>query len=1191
MSAHPAPRHLEYYALGKCRSEIEAETIARHLEGCETCRRAVEQVPPDPFLAKLRVHAPAPAPVDRSDDPDRTVDRGPAPAAEALPTVPGFEVTAVIGRGGMGVVYAARDVELDRNVALKTVRAGPAGAGPAVLRFHREARITARLQHLGVPPVHKFGQLPDGSPYLAMKLIRGRTLAELLGARAPADELPRFVQLFEQVCHVVACAHSKGVIHRDLKPSNVMVGEFGEVQVMDWGLAKELGAGGADGATGFWCEAAGGAADETRDGSVLGTPAYMAPEQARGEGARVGPAADVFALGATLCELLTGRPAFRGTRVAEVLARAARGDTSEALDRLDGCGADPELVDLAKACLAADPGDRPPTGKAVAERVAAYRAGVEDRVRRAELDRAAAEARVREQRRKRYWQLAAALLLAGAGAGAWAWDHEAARRRGEDEKRAVRDAEAINSLIDQCRAALKAEDAVMARALFREIEKRTREGAGREPHDAIERCRRDLAMLERLDGIDAMRWTIGATGELTADDPERASGEEVVALSSRWGGDPARAPRNLLQHKKAPARWREAFAQFGIALGATKPDEAARLVHESAIADRLIGVLDHWLVWEPSEDLLAVLRVTDPDRYRNAVRAALRREDVKEVQKLADRPEALALPPRFAFALGERKVILAPARRLQILAAADRQRPGDFVLLMTLGTHYPANQKEGAAERMAWFQAAVAVRPTSTVAWNNLGVAKKDFGDLDGAAAAYREALRLDPNHAAAHNNLGVALLETGDPAAPLPALRDAVRLDPQDAVAWANLGTACRRARRLDEAADAFRRAVALDPADVNSRQWWGRVLFEKGELKGAEAVFREAVRRHPDSSACQVGLGKVLGHAGDREGQRAAYERAIALDPKNAQAHVNLGVYFSEEGSARAAEAEWLEAIRLSNHAGAHFNLGLLRDRRNDRAGAAACYRAAIAADPRYADAYLNLGTLLGRDKEWAEMARVCQEGVKGAPTDARLRSNLGFALRHQGRFEAAAAEYRTALDLDPKCAQAHNGIGYIRLCQKDYRGAAEAFERAVDADRTYSLATFYLGVALSKQGKTREAGAAYARAVELGVKLAPSHNNLGFEFARLKDWEAAADQMREAIRLEPEDRDYPFHLGLILADQGRLDEAEAVFRDLVARYPTFARGHYNVGLVRAEKSDQKAAIAAFRAAIRIDPKFAEA
>src|SRR5262249_7478168 len=147
---------------------------------------------------------------------------------------PGFELLGELARGGMGVVFAARDLALDREVAIKTLLPGRSVESSIVRRFEREARMTARIPHPGVPATHTLGTLPDGRPFLAMKLVRGRTLADLLNDRkSPAEELPRFVGIFEQICQTVGFAHSQGIIHRDLKPANVMVGAFGEVQVMD----------------------------------------------------------------------------------------------------------------------------------------------------------------------------------------------------------------------------------------------------------------------------------------------------------------------------------------------------------------------------------------------------------------------------------------------------------------------------------------------------------------------------------------------------------------------------------------------------------------------------------------------------------------------------------------------------------------------------------------------------------------------------------------------------------------------------------------------------------------------------------------------------------------------------------------------------------------------------------------------
>jgi serine/threonine protein kinase len=360
----------------------------------------------------------------------------------------GYIVLQKVGHGGRGVVYRVRDPELNRPLAVKVIRHELRTEPDAVRRFLEESQVMGQLQHPGIVPVHAVGQLPEGRPYFAMKLVQGRTLAELLAERpAPAHDLPRFLVIFQQVCQAVAYAHSRGVMHRDLKPANIMVGAFAEVQVMDWGLAKVLTADvadherprgeqeaqipyGVDTVRTVRTEETG---HSSADGLVVGTFAYMSPEQATGQADQVGPQTDVFGMGAVLCEILTGLPPYAGGSAWEQHLRAAEGDMANAYARLDGCGADVELISLAKNCLAVEPERRPRDAGAVAGRLAAYQVGVQERLRRAELEQAAAQARVEEARatlraerraRRLTAGLAAAVvaaLLLAAGGGLWTW--------------------------------------------------------------------------------------------------------------------------------------------------------------------------------------------------------------------------------------------------------------------------------------------------------------------------------------------------------------------------------------------------------------------------------------------------------------------------------------------------------------------------------------------------------------------------------------------------------------------------------------------------------------------------------------------------------------------------------------------------------------------------------------------------
>ncbi len=387
-----------------------------------------ETTPPGTAPSTWAVVAPsgttAPA-VRLPDDSPEAAAGPPGPTASAGR----YEILDEIARGGMGAVLRGRDPELNRDLAIKVLLERFRDNPEVLRRFFEEAQIGGQLQHPGIVPIYDLGVFPDDRPFFAMKLVKGRTLSALLKERSsPADDLPRFVGIFHQIAQTVAYAHSKRVIHRDLKPPNVMVGAFGEVQVMDWGLAKVLGDGESSDSAPTESETvvslvqtarSGAESEATSAGSKMGTPAYMAPEQARGEVDRTDERADVFGLGAILCEVLTGSPAYTGRNGAEVMRKAEFADISDALARLDACKADPELVALARRCLAREPEDRPRDASGVASAVAGHLAGVQDRLRKAEIARAEAAARAEAERSKRKLTaaLAAAVLLAGAVGG------------------------------------------------------------------------------------------------------------------------------------------------------------------------------------------------------------------------------------------------------------------------------------------------------------------------------------------------------------------------------------------------------------------------------------------------------------------------------------------------------------------------------------------------------------------------------------------------------------------------------------------------------------------------------------------------------------------------------------------------------------------------------------------------------
>ena len=316
------------------------------------------------------------------------------------PTMAGrFILTGEIARGGMGVIYRGHDPDLRRDLAIKVLKPERVEDADIVAMFFNEARICGQLQHPGVVAIHELGTMADGSPFIAMKLVEGQTFARLLAERGrSAHDLQRILRIFEVVCQTLAYAHARGIVHRDLKPSNIMVGSFSEVQVMDWGLACEVVVGGS-----------GSTPHDLENELVMGTPAYRAPEQARG-GATHDARVDVFALGAILCEILTGAPPFAEGDGA-TLDRVWGGETQPAIDRLVGQGLDADLVDLACRCLAVDSAQRPSDASFIAMALSDYQSNVQERLRQAELHRAAAEARAIGERGSRRLMIGLVVLF------------------------------------------------------------------------------------------------------------------------------------------------------------------------------------------------------------------------------------------------------------------------------------------------------------------------------------------------------------------------------------------------------------------------------------------------------------------------------------------------------------------------------------------------------------------------------------------------------------------------------------------------------------------------------------------------------------------------------------------------------------------------------------------------------------
>ncbi len=956
-------------------------------------------------------------------------DEMPAPAERG----DRYQLFGEIARGGMGAVLKGRDPDLGRDLAVKVLLESHHDKPELVRRFVEEAQIGGQLQHPGIVPVYELGTFADQRPYFTMKLVKGRTLSALLaGRQSPAHDLPRFLSIFEAVCQTLAYAHARGVIHRDLKPSNVMVGSFGEVQVMDWGLAKVLKEGGvadepsagpAPELSVIATVRSGSDVDDSQAGTVLGTPAYMAPEQASGEVGRVDRRADVFGLGSILCEILTGRPAYTGRSGPEVIRKAMRGDTVDAQARLDGCGAEAELIGLAKDCLAAEPEDRPRDAGLVAGRITAYLAGVQVRVHAAERERAVAVARATEERRRRKLQLGlAASVLAlttlGGLSTTYYLQHRAAR------------AAAIDKIIGQ---------AVTLR------------GQALAHPEELSRWQVALAAVEQADAV----------GDLRAHDRLLALSQEI-----QGGLDSAQRDRSLLDGlvdiRSAEAddpdgsatddAYSDAFRDAGIVLASMRPAASAAKIRARppAVALALAAALDDWAAIRRGKRadaagavrLTDITRAADPDPWRNELRSALDQSDktarLAELQALAKRAKLEELGAISLHLLGTGLNDAGDSDRAErVLRTAQQRHPGDVSINHAMGTVLEELSRRDEAIR--FYTAARAIRPETAHA---LAHALEKRGDSDEAIAVFRELKELRPGVLWHLGCLGFALKDKG---------------------------LAREAGETLDATVAAARHAIQLHPDRAFTHHWLGNALWQQGKLDLAIAEYRTAIRLKPDFAKAHVVLGACLIDQGKVDEAVAECRTAIRLKPDYADAHTGLGNALSGQKKYDEAIAEFHTAIRLKpDDTAAHGSLGNALMSQGKLDLAIAEFRTAIGIKPDYAKSHNNLGTALRAQGKLDLAVAEYGAAIRHKPDDAVAHRNLGACLMDQGKVDEAVAECRTAIWLKPDYADAHTALGYALSKQGNLGEAVAEYREVIRHKPDYAQAHYDLGTALRAQGK---------------------------------------------------------------------------------------------------------------------------
>jgi serine/threonine-protein kinase len=1089
-----------------------------------------------------------------------------------------------LGHGGMGVVLRGHDPELGRDLAVKLL---PRHQSDARLerRFVEEAQITGQLQHPGVVPIYELGRFIDQRPYFTMKLIKGQTLAEMLAARPEvAHELPRYLGIFEQVCQALAYAHSHGVIHRDLKPANIMVGAFGEVQVMDWGLARVLSSSQlADpeqttAASLIRIARSGSTAEGEGRTGVVGTPAYMSPEQARGNIDQVDERADVFGLGGILCVILTGKPPYAGGNMDEVMRKGMAADLGEVLSRLECCGAETELVALARACLASRREDRPRNAAVVAERLSAYLAGVQERLRLAGLERAAAEARAEEEARTRRVAEAkaalerrarrltaglAALLLVlfvGGGSAAWLWQqqrHEA----GAAAKEAMSEARlrlADGRFAEALAAARKAQELARTGGAAGSVREEANELAEQiEREDAaVRRDRRLLAALLEVRGPrEGPRFEKDRQG-LLVPLAQPSADQQFAAAFREW--DPT-FDVDTLSTTESAVRLRD---------------------RPAAVRAEVIAALDEWTSerrmrrmseakWRRVADLAAAL-----DDEQGARRGELRqllaggtleRERALGMLALAMRP----VPLPFDAGLGRDR------QRLRRLVEKTDVAKEPVLGLLTMSRALVASGDDVLADRL--LAAAVQARPHEVVLYHALGQLRERQNGWSQAVECHAAARALRPEQGVA---LARALVISGRVGEGLALFERLVAERSDNPWLRHEQATALHHLGRDRDAEAAYRTAIRLQPNLPEFHIGLGVALYSQGRMKEAELAFRQAIQFRHDYAIGHLNLGTALHNLGRFKEAETAFRQAIDLQPDFHRAHGNLGTVLTSQNRFKEAEAAFRTAIRLRHDEPvAHSNLGGALNKQHRYREAEGAFRQAIRLQPDFLAAHYGLCTSLDHQRRFKEADAVIRQALRLQSDSPEAHFTLGNLRGSEGRYREAEAAYRAAIRLQPDYPLAYCNLGLALFSQRRVKEAVAALHRAVRLKPDFHEGYVTLGGILGRVGRFKEAEAAYHQALRLQHDLPEAHFGLGMVLRgedRLKESEAA---FRQVIRLRPNDPLAHYNLANLLSHQDQPREAEASYRESIRLKPDNAQAHCNLGHALRKQGRFTEALASLR------------
>jgi eukaryotic-like serine/threonine-protein kinase len=783
-----------------------------------------------------------------------------------LPHIGGYEVQRVLGRGGMGVVYAARHLRLNRSVALKMLLAGPYAGPEELARFLREAQAIAGLHHPNVVPLYDVGDV-EGRPYFTMELVEGGSLAlKLAESPLPAREAAALVAT---VAEAVEAAHQTGIVHRDLKPANVLLTADGRPKVTDFGLARRLEHKG----------------ELTCNGTPMGTPSYMAPEQARGDNAAIGPTTDVYALGAILYECLTGRRPFQADSSAATLQQVLADEPVPPARLNPRVPRDLETICL--KCLRKEPCQRYASAQAVADDLRSFERGEPISARPlGRLGRLVRWARRRPTVAALYATVLAIALLILVMVGGWL------RLSGQHLAAAQATAQAAEQDLREADEHSQQGDLSHARAAVERAKGRLEAGAARDVQQRVEQ----------------------AEAELLRREEEAARAGQLVARLEAIRLDRAVIVAGVFNRAQSDRDYETAFRATGLGTVGDAPKIVAARIEASPVRQAIVAALDDWAICTADSLrrawLLEVARTADPDPWRDKVRDPQAWDDRAKLCRLAETAAVEKQSLQLLVALGERlQAGGGDASAVNFLLRVQKAHLTDFYAnFMLANALAKTNRNE---DSVGYYRAALALRPDAAAAWYCFGDTLLVMSRLDDAIAVLEQCIRLNPTHGWAHADLGSALRKTGRTDEAISHLQAALLLGRPKAFEHTELARALQDKRRWNEALDHYRAAVKLEPNQAARHFDLGMALRSPSHQAESIEELRKTLSLDPNWPSARANLGRALMDQSRLDEAARQLRQAVALAPKDNESQKLLRTALIRQGRLEEARSAWRKAL----------------------------------------------------------------------------------------------------------------------------------------------------------------------------------------------------------------------------------------------------------------------------------------